>query len=297
MSELIRFEVEIPELEDAVLLYGLEGWTDIGLAASNAIAYLRDQCNTYTFGHFNSDELIDYRARRPIFSIDNGRSAGLDWPQIELHAGCLPNGRDLVIIAGPEPDSRWRQFTDEVVELARRLNVVDAIGLGSFPAPVPHTRPISLVATSDSTERSAQIDITPGQIQVPGGAQIAIEMALAAAGFNAISLWARIPHYLSGMPWPDGALALLEGIERLVDVEIDLRKLAESANEARERINELIESNDETREYVAKLESIDEAESASTLPLPSMTGDEIAQELEQFLAAQERKDDGTPEGQ
>lgn len=293
MSEehLIHYEGEIPFLDDAVLVYGLEGWTDIGLAASEAISHIRGQSNAHQIASFDSDELIDYRARRPILSIDNGRSARLDWPEIEVFAGRLPSGRDLLVLAGPEPDAKWREFTKEVVAMARKLNVKDAVGFGSFPAPVPHTRPISVVATSDSTERSAQVDITPGQIQVPGGAQVAIEMALAEAGVSSISLWARIPHYLSGMHWPDGALALIEGLERLLDMEIDVRKLVESAGEARDRINELIESNDETREYVAKLESVGDTGDPFERPLPSMTGDEIAHELEQFLAAQEGKDD------
>ncbi|RIK04689.1 MAG: hypothetical protein DCC49_13180 [Acidobacteria bacterium] len=299
MSEehLIHYQGEVPHLTDAVLIYGLEGWTDIGLAASSAISHIREQCNAYKIAAFDSDELIDYRARRPIFSIDNGRSSRLDWPEIEVFAGRLPSGRDLLIISGPEPDARWQEFTREVVAMARRLEIAEAIGVGSFPAPVPHTRPIALVATSDRTERSAQVDITPGQIQVPGGAQIAVEMALSQAGISSMSLWARIPHYLSGMPWPDGALSLIEGIERLMDIEIDVRKLVESAGEARDRINELIEANEETRDYVAKLESVGESGEVFEPPLPSMTGDEIAHELEQFLAAQEGKDErpGTSE--
>ena len=291
-DDSLIFFTHQPDSSDAALIYGLDGWTDIGLAASTAISFLRESLGTELIGVFDSDALIDYRARRPVFTIENGVSESLDWPDIEIHFGQLPGGRDVLLIAGPEPDARWREFTREIVGLARRFDVTDAIGVGSFPAPVPHTRPVSLVATSNKADVSAAVGVTPGRIQVPGGAQAAIELALAAAGFRAISLWARIPHYLSGMTWPAGALALIEGIEGVAGVDLDTLKLATSAGEAKDRINELVQSSDETREYVARLESAEAEAEADQITFASVTGDEIAKELEQFLARHDDGDDG-----
>lgn len=284
---LIEFDREVSS-HNAVLIYGLDGWTDIGLAATTALSHLRDRFDAVKVGTFDSDELIDYRARRPVFDIDNGRSIGLEWPSIDLFQGQIENDRDVFILSGPEPDARWRLFTDEVVALARRFDVSDAVGVGSFPAPVPHTRPVALVATSDSTERSAAIGITPGRIQVPGGAQAALELSLASSGCRVISLWARIPHYLSGMAWPAGALSLVEGIEKVLGISIDSTKLAGSASEARDRINELVQASEETREYVARLESQEHDVDQTTLS--EVSGDEIAREVEQFLASRDNRE-------
>src|SRR3712207_7176420 len=51
-------------------------------------------------------------------------------------------GRGAVLLSGPEPNFRWRAFSQGVVELVRELDVRLVITLGALLADVPHSRPV-----------------------------------------------------------------------------------------------------------------------------------------------------------
>src|SRR5215471_20875725 len=110
--------IEQPDLDEPVVVLALEGWIDAGLAAGGAAETLCDVLDTVTVARFSTDELLDYRARRPIAHLVDGVLRGLTWPSLEIRAATDTAGRDLLLVIGAEPDRLWQQFTDEVVTLA-----------------------------------------------------------------------------------------------------------------------------------------------------------------------------------
>ena len=44
----------------------------------------------------------------------DGVNTGLTWPSIELRHGRDPDGRDVLVLVGAEPDVRWRAFSADV---------------------------------------------------------------------------------------------------------------------------------------------------------------------------------------
>jgi len=215
--------------------------------------------------------------------IVDGVHSGLMWPEIQLRSGRSESGRDLLFLVGPEPDHQWRAFCTAIAELAGAFGVGMVVGLGAFPAPVPHTRATRLVATATSTELAHQVGFLPGAIDVPAGVQAALEHQFAALGVPAVGLWARVPHYAAAMPYPDASAVLLEGLERLTGVHVDAHELRVAAKSTRRRLDELVANSDEHAALVHQLEAAVDAEadrpSGSTLP----SGDELAAELERFL--------------
>ena len=85
---------------------------------------------------FDADRVFDYRARRPPLEIVDGRLTELTWPELVIRRTRVDE-RDLLILVGPEPDYRWRALTADVVELTRRLGVVEWISLGRDPGGRP----------------------------------------------------------------------------------------------------------------------------------------------------------------
>ncbi|MDA8045742.1 MAG: PAC2 family protein, partial [Actinomycetota bacterium] len=194
MSDAARSLAHIhawPTVERPVLVMCLEGWIDAGLAASAALNHLANAMPSELVATFDSDELIDYRARRPTLRIVSGVDEELRWPQIKLQAATNRTGRTVLILSGPEPDMRWQQFCAEVIGLASRLEVQKVVGIGAFPAPVPHTRPVRLVGTSTSADLAAAVGFLPAGIEVPSGTQGALEVAFGQASIPAVGLWAR----------------------------------------------------------------------------------------------------------
>lgn len=270
-----------------VLVMSMEGWIDAGLGAAAAMASIVAGRATERLGVWDGDELIDQRARRPVLHLEDGVTRGITWQEIELRATTDDAGNDVLLLLGPEPDIRWQAFSASVVEVVRQHGVRLVVGLGAFPSPVPHTRPVRLVSTAPSHEFASQIGFVPGSIDVPAGIQAVLEQALNEAGIPAVGLWARVPHYVVSMPYPAASAALVDGLAGVAGLSISTVDLNDSAARARARIDELIANSDEHRTLVAQLEAqLDrETEVSSTGlgtgPLPS--GEEIAAELERFL--------------
>ncbi|MBA3652708.1 MAG: PAC2 family protein [Actinobacteria bacterium] len=269
-----------------VLVMCLEGWVDAGLGAAAAMATLLSQAATDAVATFDADELIDRRARRPTVRITDGVHQGLTWSAVQLRAGKDANGADVLFLVGPEPDFKWLAFTADVVELSRELGVRMVVGLGAFPAPVPHTRPIRLASTASAPELAAQVGFVSGTIEVPAGIQAALEQVHAEAGIPSIGLWARVPHYAAAMPYPAASAALVDALVAVTGLSFSTDDLIAAGVATNQRVDQLIAGSAEHREMVRLLEEqIDAAEPQPDLSnLPS--GDELAAELERFLREQ-----------
>ena len=273
-------------LDAPVLVVGMEGWIDAGLGAAAAMAAVLNQANTDLLATFDADRLLDQRARRPVVRIENGVNTGLTWPEIQMRAGKDRLGSDVVFLVGPEPDVQWRAFTSSVVTLATELNVRLVVGLGAFPAPVPHTRPTRLAATATTPELAAEVGFVSGTIDVPAGIAAAIERGFADAAIPAVGLWARVPHYAAAMPFPAASVALIEGMAKVAALEFDATDLRTAAVHNKSQLDDLIANSEEHTAMVRQLEEqIDAAEGAQAdLDLSRLpSGDEIAAELERFL--------------
>lgn len=274
-------------LDQPVLVVALEGWVDAGMGASAAIAHLLTGSPTATAATFDTEPLIDQRARRPIARLEDGITTELTWPTIRLLAGKDQVGADILYLTGPEPDFGWPSFIEAVIGLVRRFGVRIVVGLGAFPAPTPHTRPVRLASTvpPDSANLAGRVGTVNGTLEVPAGVQTALEVALGEAGVPVIGLWARVPHYVSAMPYPEASAALIDGVCAVAGTVLDTVELRTAGEASRSQVDELIGANPEHLDMVKRLELAIDSEEGTPLGFASdlPSGDEIAEELEQFL--------------
>ncbi|MEA2828736.1 MAG: hypothetical protein QOG43_3175 [Actinomycetota bacterium] len=280
-----------PELDHPALVLAPDGWIDAGLAGAGAMAALVKAIPTELVASFDSDEFIDYRARRPLSLMEDGVYQDLTWPRIELRSGRDDYGHDVLVLVGPEPDSRWHAFAEAVAELAAMFQVRLLVGMAGFPAPVPHTRTSPLAASASSAELATSIGVVSGTLQVPAGVLAALGERFGVDDIPTIGLWARVPHYAAGLPYPEASIRLLEGLTRVTGVVVDAPELQEAAEEARHRLDELASNSAQHRTLIRQLETQFDAEvenqsaiAAGWANLPS--GDELAAELEKFLRDQ-----------
>lgn len=282
--------IDRPDLDDPVLVVALEGWIDAGLAAAGASTVLLDGLDTVTVAQFDTDALLDYRARRPTVHMVDGIQKGLTWPSVELRAATDLSGNELLLLVGSEPDRLWHEFVDEVVDLALGFDARLCVGLGAYPAPAPHTRPARMACTA-STPKLAEAGLfLRASLDFPGGVQAAIEQACDARGIPAVGIWAQVPHYASGMNYPAASVGLVECLARLADLSLPLGELPDRAAATRGRLDELIGQNPEHQAMLHELEAayerLDDGGDAPLGGSPLPTGDELAAELERFLRDQ-----------
>jgi len=270
---------------EPVLVLGMDGWIDAGLGSGSAIGHLLASMETEVVATFDGDVFIDYRARRPMVRITDGITDALSWPEIRLLAGNDRDGRDVLVIVGPEPDMAWRAFVDAVVGLVGEFDPQMVVALGAFPLAVPHTRPVRLAATAADRELADLVGTVPGTLEVPAGIHAALLEGFTGKGIPGVSLWARVPIYAANFPYPAASAALIEGLAKVAQLSFDASELHAAAAVASGRIDEMIAGSDEHSAMVRQLEAAVDAEQApppldfSELP----SGDELAAELERFL--------------
>ena len=274
-----------PELSEPVLVVSLEGWIDAGLGASTAISTMLNTISTEVLATFDTEYFIDQRARRPLARIVDGITTELTWPEIQLRYGRDGDGADILFLVGPEPDFHWSDFIDVVTDAAGRFDVRLVVGLGAFPAPTPHTRPVRVIATAP--EASAHllpiIGTVTGELEVPAGISAALELGFAEVDMEIVTLWARVPHYVAAMPYPQASAALIDGLARIAGLTLDASHLRASADEARQRVDDLVTNNPEHTSMVEQLEEAADETEGTSLGEDLPSGDELAAELERFL--------------
>jgi predicted ATP-grasp superfamily ATP-dependent carboligase len=274
-----------PDLNEPVLVVGLDGWIDAGLAASTALATLLETIPTEVLATFDTEYFIDQRARRPLARIVDGVTTELTWPEIQIRYGRDRDGADVLFLVGPEPDFHWSDFVDVVTDAAGRFDVRLVVGLGAFPAPTPHTRPVRLIGTAPAASKHllALVGSVTGELEVPAGIGTALELGFAEVDMDILTLWARVPHYVASMPYPQAAATLIDGLARVSGLTLDAGHLRASAEEARQRVDDLVTNNPEHSSMVERLEAAADQTEGTSLGEEVPSGEELAAELEKFL--------------
>jgi PAC2 family len=274
---LYQLHEPLPQLDAPVVLAALDGWVDAGSAATSALATVATRGSVVAT--FDPDDLFDYRSRRPTLEIRDGRLSALQWPELTLRHARFGD-RDILVLSGAEPDDRWHRLASATAELLLRLGTRQWVSLGAIPAAVPHTRPVPILGT-ESAPGLLRADVPPGPtglLKVPSAALSMLEMTVAEAGIPAVGYFAQTPHYVQG-PYALASVALLETLERHLEVELPRGDLTVEARELRERLDTATEADETTRAYVSRLESmVDE----SRLP----AGDDLISDIERFLHEQ-----------
>ena len=262
------------DLHEPVLVAALDGWVDAGSAATTAAGQLAEGGEVVV--RFDPDQIFDYRSRRPTLEIVDGRPAKLTWPELTIRRS-RPDGRDVLVLTGAEPDDRWQQLAHDMVELSETLDVRQLISLGAIPAAVPHTRPVTILGT-ESEAGLLRADVQPGPsgiLRVPSAAISVIDYEISHAGVPSVGYFAQIPHYVSG-PYPAAAIELLKALAKHLDVAVPFEALSREAKMLNKRLDAAAAADETTQTYVSRLETM-----ADEARLPS--GDDLISDIEKFL--------------
>jgi proteasome assembly chaperone (PAC2) family protein len=188
-----------------------------------------------------------------------------------------------------EPHLKWRTSCASVLELARRCEATLVLTLGALLAEVPHTRPVRITGSASDPELAARLGVRPSKYEGPTGIVGVLNVAAREQDLATASVWANVPHYVSGIENPKAALALVQRTLTLLNLEADLSDLEEASRQYDQNLAEIVSQNAKIKAYVAKLESRDKPEEPaeeqgqrSDLPPAS----ELVAEIEQFLRQQ-----------
>ena len=189
------------------------------------------------------------------------------WPSTEVSPS-QPEAldRDLIVGVAVEPHLKWRTYCGAVLDLAQRARASLVLTLGALLAEVPHTRPVKLVGGAHDPELSARLGIRPTRYEGPTGIVGVLNTLCRERGVPTASLWANVPHYISGIENPKASMALVRRVLSLLNAEADLSDLEEAARQFDHNLEEIVSQNGKIAEYVTKLERKSSDEDGRTCP-------------------------------
>jgi proteasome assembly chaperone (PAC2) family protein len=272
-----------------VLVAAFRGWNDGAQGASLAASFLAQAWKARRFADIDPEEFFDFQATRPHVALEDGLTRRIDWPETAFYHASIPGlERDAVLALGIEPNLRWRTFSDEVVELARDLEVELVVTLGALLADVPHTRPAPVTGSASDPKLVEELRLASSRYEGPTGIVGVVHDACRRAELPSASLWAAVPHYASLAASPKAALALCLRLADLLGTEFDLADLERASAAYETKVSEAVASDEETEAYVQQLEERRDA-LGEELEMPS--GETLAAELTRFLREHEARRD------
>jgi len=292
-DELFEVDSDVPDLTGAVLLHHFDGFMDAGSAGATLVDHLLETYEHQVIARFDIDDLLDYRARRPMMTYATDRWQHYDAPELVVHLLHDAIGTPFLLMTGPEPDRRWEAVARAVQSLIERWGVRLAVSFHGIPMGVPHTRKLSVI--SHATRPDLVTEKSPfSEVQVPGNLAALIELRLGEAGHDAMGFAASVPHYIAQGTYPAAAVGLLESVMLSTGLAIQATELQELAKRANAEITRKVADSDEVTQIVEALErQYDSFTQASENLLISEgeevpSADELGAEFERFLAEQQR---------
>src|SRR5215204_5273173 len=194
------------------LVAGLTGFADAGGAVAQTSQYLLSTLDTTVVATFDADELLDYRARRPIIMFEGDHLTDYRPPRLSLDLARDEIGQPFLLLTGYEPDFQWERFSAAVLGLIERFEIGSTTWINSIPMPVPHTRPIGVTVSGNRTDLIEAMSVWRPTTQVPANALHLVEYRLQDLGHPTTGFVLLVPHYLSDAEYPSAAVAALEAV-------------------------------------------------------------------------------------
>ena len=281
MQSLI-WEAEPPRLRSPVLVAAFAGWNDAASAATTALEAVAVALEAEPIAAIDPEEFYDFQVSRPTIRMSEGQTREVDWPTNAFFVAEAPAAeRDLVLLSGVEPNTRWRTFAGAVIEAAERLEVEMVVTLGALLADVAHTRAVPITGLASDPELIERLDLSRSSYEGPTGIVGILHDACRRRGTTSASLWAAVPHYIAAVPNPKAALALLRRLEGFTGVAVEASELEEAMDRFERQVDRAVATNPEVEELVQRLESEQDENFEPGLDVPS--GDSIAREFQRFL--------------
>ncbi|CAB4630883.1 unannotated protein [freshwater metagenome] len=273
------------------MIAGLTGFTDAGSTLGQLADQIFANFTTKLVVRFKNDELLDYRSRRPVMFFERDHIEDYEPATLGIYLVHDEANQPFLYLHGYEPDLRWEEFSESILELVADLAVADFTWVHAIPFPIPHTREVGIAVSGNRKDIIDAVSEWKPQTQVPGNILHLLEYRLSKKRLPTIGFVMLVPHYLSESEYPDSALMALEQMASATGLVFPTDAIREDGLEFHRKLVKQIEKNEDLQKLVASLEQgyskdlsgltrSPIAKPKSKLP----NAEEIAAELEDYLA-------------
>lgn len=288
-----------PSLHGLDLLVVFSGYLDAGNVSTQLENVLLERLDHQRIATFDTDQLLDYRARRPHLRFDGEKFFDYEAPELELHLLKDQMQRPFLMLSGPEPDYQWDRFVAAVMILIDQLDVELVTFVDAIPLPVPHTRPLGVTTHGNAQELLEGLATWAPKGRIAAGAAQLLELRAAEADRKVSGYTLHVPHYLADATYPQAAVAALEYVGAAMELILPTEELRESGREVERQIAQQVQNRPEITAMLERLEErfdehAQEHQARSLLLKPDEEmpdAEEIGSAVESYLSDQALQDD------
>ena len=294
--EAVRLYRE-PALRDPSFI---AAWPGMGGVAVIAAKHLKDELGAEEFGSIEPYDFFDLGA----ISVQDHIVEEPEFPESKFYFWESGGGKDLIIFIGEaQPPVKGYRFANLVLDVAKRLRAKRVYTFAAAPGHIHHTRrPKVLGVTThpgliEELERNDVIPMSAGSISGLNGLLLGVAKE---RNMEGICLLGEIPVYITQVPNPRSAKAVLEVLTRLLAIEVDLSELDNWARNAEAEIEKNIEMLRESHgeeakrllDYFDRLKQQASAEEAELQEPLEFSTEELLGEVERFLKRTREDEEG-----
>ena len=277
------------------LLAGLSGFTDAGSTVSQVAENIFANFDHELIVEFDNDQLLDYRARRPIMFFEKDHISDYQPASLGIFLVYDEANVPFLFLHGYEPDFKWEGFTNAILDILAFYAVSDVTWVHAIPFPIPHTRAVGVTVSGNRPDVIAKVSEWKPQTQVPGNVLHLVEYRVSEIDVPIIGFVLLVPHYLSDSEYPQAAIEAFQQISGITGLVFKTDPLRAEDERFKKKLNDQIEENAELARIVAGLEQgylnnkSGPGRSPVNKPESKMpSAEEIAAELEDYLSARLR---------
>ncbi len=244
-----------PSLRGLPLIAGFTGFVDAGHVVAQVRDELLGSLDHEVLAVFDTDQLIDYRSRRPRITFEEDHLRDYQPPALELQVLEDGLGERFLLLSGMEPDLQWERFCAAVGQLISALEVPLVTWVHSLPMPVPHTRPLGVTVhgnRGDLIEGMGSAWRPTAELQASIGHLL--ELRLMEAGRDVVGYVVHVPHYLAEAEYPPAAVTALEYLGASIGRVLPTDRLREAGRDVARQIARQVDNSAEVQGVVSSLE-------------------------------------------
>ncbi|MDN6679379.1 MAG: PAC2 family protein, partial [Yaniella sp.] len=231
-----------PAIHGLDMLVVFSGYLDAGSVSTQLENALLERLDHQRIATFDTDQLLDYRARRPQLRFDGRQFFDYEAPELELHLLKDQMQKPFLLLSGPEPDYQWDRFVAAVMLLIEQLDVSLVSLVDAIPLPVPHTRPLGVTTHGNAEELLEGLATWSPKGRIAAGAAQLLELRVAEAGRKVSGYTLHVPHYLADATYPQAAVASLEYVGAAMELMLPSEELRESGRDVEQQISAQVQN-------------------------------------------------------
>ena len=235
-------------------LVAYRGWGDAGEASSRAVEHVLSIYPSVLLAEIEAEEYFDFQVLRPEINFSQDGAISLRWPSTKVYLTTPPDQPPLLVITGDEPHARWKSYVRRIMDLCRAAGVERALTIGAFMGQISHTFPVPMVGRAARSDRLDRHGLFGSSYQGPTGIVGVLHQAFTQEGWDALTLWAAVPHYLSTQEYPPASLALVRKAAEILEINLDTSPLEVETARFRKKLDAVIAESEDLAGYIKHLE-------------------------------------------